>query len=259
MKIKARHFTSAMHAVSRFVFGSVLFGAVLAAQPASVDVPAEAGLNPGLGASGWNAGRSTRMQSVINPEVLEPSMPIGAWITGLRLRHDEVEARDLVSQFDSAEVRLSTTTARADRLSTVFAENIGRDEALVYAAGNVRWTFSFRQNQANSFDAVIPFIRPFRYNPENGALLIELRLVNPSGSTSIDAHTNPPGMPDGLSLLWIDTGERPDLAVGFAQTAGLVVRLEFTPIPEPHVLLLLVQGSATLLVLLNNNRTPSKR
>ncbi len=90
----------------------------------------------------------------------------------------------------SMQVNISTTPRSADSLSRVFSENVGTDDTIVL--GPRSFTFS----PPDWYRQVISFDRPFRYNPESGNLLMDVRIFDGSGP-----HANP--FPwDPIPSLW---------------------------------------------------------
>ncbi|MDB6054660.1 MAG: glycoside hydrolase family 18, partial [Verrucomicrobiales bacterium] len=81
----------------------------------------------------------------------------------------------------NARIAMSTTLKSADGLSTVFANNLGSDEVVVFN-GSVAVTSSnaVTTNPATSpFDIVIPLTTPFSFDPSRGNLLVDY--TNPNG------------------------------------------------------------------------------
>lgn len=80
------------------------------------------------------------------------------------------------------EVRLSTTPKTPDALNSTFAANVGRDETLVFSGPlSVTANNSSTPETANTFDILVRFTTPFRFDPAAGNLLIDVR--NTEGGT----------------------------------------------------------------------------
>lgn len=211
-----------------------LLGGVADAQADSVILPRGAESAPGSFALVANH----RFQEIINPEELAPHMPNGAWITGISFRPEGVPG---TLSFDLVEVRLSTTSRRADGLSRDLSANTGPDETLVFRSESVRWVFTTGVG-VRPFQAAIPFMTPYLYLPGQGSLLLDVRLVNPSLNTVFDAHDDPG---DGISRVLQQADREP----GFLDTRAPVVRIDFTAVPEPSIIALLGVGAALLTAL----------
>jgi hypothetical protein len=89
-------------------------------------------------------------------------------IIGIAWRPDEATGA-LTTSADSFTVRLSTTAVT--ELSTVFADNIGQDEKVVFE-GSLTITTAAEQ-LPRGFDFAVQFQTPFRYDPDQGNLLVE--------------------------------------------------------------------------------------
>lgn len=209
------------------VLGAILT-TLLSAYADSVILPRGAENTDGSTALAWPSGEpSTRFQEVINSEELAPHMPNGAWITRISFRRDGSPG---TAAFDRVEVLMSTTGRRADGLSTGFSENFGPDASLVFSSETVSWVF---RAGVSSFDAVVPLMAPYLYLPSQGSLLIDMRLFGATLGTGIDAHHTPG---DGISMVANTSGNLP---FGTPRTAAPVIKIDFTPIPEPSVIFLL--------------------
>lgn len=213
-----------------------LLGGVAGAQADSVILPRGAESAPGS----VSLVPVYRHQMIINPEELAPHMPNGAWITGIAFRRDD-HAPSGTETFDLVEVRLSTTSRRADGLSRDLSANTGPDETLVFRSESVRWVFTTGVG-VRPFQAAIPFMTPYLYLPGQGSLLLDVTLVNPSLNTAFDAHEEPG---DGISLAVQQAFREP----GFLSTSAPVVRIDFTAVPEPSIIALLGVGALLLTAL----------
>ena len=80
------------------------------------------------------------------------------------------------------QVDLSTTAAAPDALSTTFASNLGTDTTTVFSG---KWSLSTANN--GTFDMVLTFTTPFRYDTSQGNLLLDVRN---SGGGTIDVLNN---------------------------------------------------------------------
>lgn len=152
------------------------------------------------------------------------------------------------------EIRFSTTSMAPDGLSLTLADNIGSDEAVVYAGALTLSTANTGPAAGpRDFDVVIDLQDPFTYDPAVGNLLIEARKLQ--GATPLpsfflfDSHDV---AGDSISSINFDAFDDAAATAPVAQnafTAGYVARFTFTPaaVPEPSSLVMLGTGAAGLL------------
>jgi hypothetical protein len=237
MKLKPKSLILRSHLARTTLFLGVVLGSVLWAAADSVVLPQEAGNAPGNSSLVWGLG-SQRVQEVFNSEILAPHMPNGAWITGVSFRRNEA-APSGTATLGLVEVRLSTSARRADTVSRFFSQNVGPDETLVFRQESVQWTFTAGVG-LRPFEAVISFMTPYLYDPGQGSLLLDVLMLDGTLNTTIDAHVDPVGRVAQVVGFPSDPGER--------RPWGPVVRLDFTPIPEPGSGSLFVGGCAVLVL-----------
>ena len=135
----------------------------------------------------------------------------------------------------SIEIRMSTTAKDPDALSTLFADNVGSDESMVYS-GPLR----FYETETERYDIHIP-ITPFLYDPAAGNLLIDVFNYAP-----IFSRPDPDWVVDFAE--WNDSvssvsGRGADSS-GTLSTYGLMTRFSYTPVPEPSTWAILAIGVA---------------
>ena len=113
-----------------------------------------------------------------------PPAPIS--ITEIRFRPDATQAAFTATL--RARLSLSTTAKAPDGLSTVFADNIGADETVVFD-GDASVSSAAVGTPAKDFDVAFPLARPFVYDPSKGNLLLEIRAYSPSYAFLVDASS----------------------------------------------------------------------
>jgi hypothetical protein len=146
-------------------------------------------------------------------------------ITGYRYRPDRSVRAPRTISYDRVIISMSTTDRSADDLSMTFAENVGADETVVYDGP---WKFSTNNlgppEGPKEFDAVTEFTTPFRYDPDRGNLLIEVRAYGVDGLIPPDGHVD-----TGLVTLF---AEPVTARVASWRESGIIVH-EFAIVPEP--------------------------
>jgi hypothetical protein len=128
------------------------------------------------------------------------------------------------------QVNVSTTPKTADHLSPVFSENVGPDDTIVI--GPVSYVFP----GSGAFQALL-FNRPFRYNPAQGNLLLDVRILD--GSGSLDPFNPTPRFfalnspSDESSRVWA-TNVAATTASGI-DTVGLATVVQLSPVPSIQI------------------------
>ncbi len=113
------------------------------------------------------------------------AMPAGgAFITGIAFRRD-AGWPTFSATLPAVQINLSTTAAAPDQLDTIFANNVGTNDTLVFE-GALTLSSSGSGNPA-PFDVLIPFSRPFFYNSGAGNLLLDIRNSGGGSSSQFDA------------------------------------------------------------------------
>jgi len=147
----------------------------------------------------------------------------------------------------AVEISLSTSRAAAPALSPVFAENLGLDRTVVYSGPLVLASGGRTGEPSADFDVALPMDRAFGYDPLDGDLLLELRLLgtlgNASGSVLLDAR-HPSALSPVASLFSLDA----NADSGNVFPMGLVTQFEVEAliVPEPATGLLFATGAFVL-------------
>ena len=160
----------------------------------------------------------------------------GGWIQTIFFRIDGECRNSFGTTVSNLQINLSTTSKMPDGLSSIFAENVGTDDRIVFGPGLVRLLEGCSPGTSpEPFGMLISFPTPFYYNPNNGNLLMDIR--NFSGGTD-------PGMNPGLIDGELTTGDSVSQAIATDVNAtsalvrysfGLVTRFEIWPNPMLNV------------------------
>jgi len=176
---------------------------------------------------------SVRYQQVYSASQF-PSSTGPLMITQIAFRPDgSVTDPSLIIRFDSVRIDLSTTSRTPSTLSTLFANNVGADDVMVFNS------FEFVNAPVTGppggpKDFTVTFgLNPFIYDPSAGNLLLDVRAFESGGGISapFDAQSNNPftAHVDAPSI---------SAASGSPFATGLVTQFQFTPVPEPSTLVL---------------------
>ena len=160
-------------------------------------------------------------------------------IDGIFFRVDRTNANGSFINILDFAINLSTTIRGPDELSTLFAENTGVDDMSVLARTNL----FIRADFPGSYSTRIHFTQPFYYDTLAGNLLLDVRYYSSPGPGQLqplDAVNFPN---DDTSRVWANSV---NATSGTADSLGLVLGLDVTPIPEPASLTLLICGVAVI-------------
>ena len=77
----------------------------------------------------------------------------------------------------SVQVNLSTTTRGPDQLSSMFSENVGANDTVVYSGQLNTDLIGGKYGGPTSWDfEIYPLAKAFLYNPDAGNLLLDVRI-----------------------------------------------------------------------------------
>jgi len=148
----------------------------------------------------------------------------------------------------NVQIRLSTTPRNPDALSSIFAENVGASETVVFSG-------SLRLFGSGGFTTRIPLQTPFVFDPLAGNLLMDVSNFSTlsifGGRRTLRAEDTFGDSVSGVVALDVNA------ASGFVGTGGLVTLFEVTPIPEPSTVMLLSVGLGGLLLVLSRRANKS--
>ena len=192
-------------------------------------------LSPRSGASGGNAypfvpapdvAPSVRYQQVYGSS--DFTAPRGPFlITAIRFAGG-TGSLGIDANLPNVRIDFSTSGRNPDGLSTVFAENVGADNTVVYS-GPLR----FYDRGILTFDIRIPLQTPFRYDAEAGNLLMDVRNFQtvPFSFTGPRFMVGSDVLGDTASSQWSRDVNSASATV--VDTGGLLTMFEVTLVPEP--------------------------
>jgi hypothetical protein len=142
---------------------------------------------------------------------------------------------------------LSTTSALADNLSSMFASNLGADATTVYGiagAGSPLAISSSGSATGNPapFDITVQLTTPFHYDPSRGNLLLGVQNYSGAASPTGVELDGTLAAGDAVSRVY-NLGNATATAANNSDTAGLVTEFIAAPVPEPSSNILLGFGA----------------
>ena len=151
----------------------------------TIQLPTDAATSEGNSANTSPfGGTAQRFQSVYG-EPLLAGLPIGATITGMRLRLDESATSFGQELVGNLEIRLSTSKKPPGSLSIVFSANRGDDEVIVRSGSFTIEPADYPSGGApNDFGKQIDFAQGFTYT--GGPLLLEMGITALTSGRSVD-------------------------------------------------------------------------
>jgi hypothetical protein len=167
----------------------------------------------------------------------------GGWIRNLYFRLDSDLGHTVATVFSNLQINLSTTQRTPDGLSSVFSENTGVDESVVFGPRPLTALVPYIEDgRPQPFAFFDIGIEPYFYDPAGGNLLMDIRFSSSFGGFNAPIDTsNVTG--DSISSVWGAF----DATSGTLTTEGLVTRFQVAVIPEPSSLLLWAAGAGLLL------------
>lgn len=139
--------------------------------------------NDAVVSSPWPSFRGQRLYSASSFANMTPKAGV---LISMAFRPDRSVTAPRTVAMRNWEVRLSTTRrgpGATSPLSTRFDDNLGPDTTLVFS-GDVSWTTDGAgpAEGPRAFDYIVPFQRPFLYDPAKGNLLIDWRVGDTGGA-----------------------------------------------------------------------------
>ena len=158
-----------------------------------------------------------------------PSFPI--LITEIRWRPDSSVGGPIATTISNIQVSLSTTTSDPGELNSVFAQNFGPDNTVVFSgAMSVNSSFTTLDNGTKAFDIDLPLQTPFLFDSSKGNLLIDWR--NFSGCSANLYDNGEPNDPDPTSRIYNRSDPNASIADG-VDTGGGVIEILYSPAFAP--------------------------
>ena len=151
------------------------------------------------------------------------------------------------------QINLSTTTRNVDQLSSVFDDNTGTNDTVVFNGALILNTsFTTLSNGTKAFDINVPLQTSFTYDPSQGNLLIELR--NRTGGTANLYDNSTQSGSDAVSRIFAN-GDANATSAGTVDTGGGVIQITYTTLSSPPAIIdqptnqnAVINGSATFTV-----------
>jgi hypothetical protein len=112
-------------------------------------------------------------------------------LTGIATRPDASVKSARTIRLSDVELRLSTTSVKPNEQDWTFANNLGDDVTLVHDG-----RFEGKQHGTGpadgprEFDYIIPFLRPFAYDPSRGNLLVDWQLSPHNAPLLLDGDSS---------------------------------------------------------------------
>ena len=164
----------------------------------------------------------------------------GGWIRYFSFRLDAADIGDFQRGVGDVQINLSTTSRFPDGLSTVFAENIGADQRVVFT-GDAILVMGREPGPGNTLAFGYPiYVDPFFYDPSQGNLLLDIQIFSEGPILLPSDMDSSRVLGDSISRVVGNVNASSGFTV---DTEGLVTRFFVEPIPEPGILELLGVGT----------------
>lgn len=158
-------------------------------------------------------------------------------ISEIRWRPDLDANGPISTTVPSLQVDLSTTQAKPDQLNSIFAENSGGDDTVVFkGALNILSSFTTLANATKAFDIKIPLQTSFLYDSSRGNLLLDIH--NFAGCTpgEVNFVNLASSSSDSTSRIYNSSDPNGSSASG-GDSGGYALEVGYTPAPLPPTIL----------------------
>ncbi len=229
-----RHLCFLSLAILLLTFSNVLGDTVVS--------PPENASAPGVGSQAPFKVDSTRILAVYPASDFLAAMPSGSLITQIAFRLDESIRNSVAVVIPDVEIRMSTTPSLVPNFGGHFSDIVGSDEVTVRTRGALAVKASFSHGGANPFTIVANLDHPFRYDPRQGNLAVDIftykaySTSDPSQALFIDADNDHAKMFAGGGDLAIFT------------IPALIMQVTYSAIPEPSSALLIAAGASLMML-----------
>jgi hypothetical protein len=166
----------------------------------------------------------------------------GSMITHIAFRSDASFNFPTSGTISSIQINLSSSAAAPDALSEFFASNLGLNDRTVYS-GPLTLSSSDIGSVPRQFEFVITLQTPFRYDPNQGNLLLDVRCFSKGIVAAFDSHAI---QGDSISRIWSADVNSSVANLALDGSLGLVTQFTFM-VPEPSGFVLLALLGAPLL------------
>jgi len=177
---------------------------------------------------------SMRYQQVFAASQFSAIASSGCYIENIAFRLDGSCQANNNQTIPSLQVNLSTTAKAPDALSSVFNENVGLDDTVVRAAGNLQLVgvCSSPAGGPENFSLIIHLYTPFFYNPQFGNLLLDIRNfsgpANDGSALVLDGQNVAGDSISSITAFNVNATTAQQVS-----SLGLVTDFNIQPVPEP--------------------------
>lgn len=159
-----------------------------------------------------------REQVVYNSSEL-PFYPI--IIKDIRWRPDAITGGPVSTIISNLQINLSTTINNADHLNSIFAQNTGADDTMVFSgAMGVASLYATLPNGTKAFDIDLQLQTYFLFDPIKGNLLVDLRNFTGCGANLYNNGVN--SVSDATSRIYNTSDSNGAIASGGDSGAGVI-------------------------------------
>jgi hypothetical protein len=155
-------------------------------------------------------------------------------ISEIRWRPDTSVGGPITTTISNIQIYLSTTRVQPDQLNSIFAQNLGPDNTLVFSgAMHVTSTFTTLSNGTKDFDIDLPLQTPFLFDSSQGSLLVDLH--NFTGCNASLYDNSLANIVDAVSRI-VNTSDPNGTSASFSDSGGGVIELIYSPASGPPVI-----------------------